>query len=59
MPARGVGSLAQTVAEFIALPPHLMLFCGMALGYMNREHPINRLSADRADPSEYMTIRGF
>lgn len=49
----------KTVAEFIGLPSHLMLFCGMALGYMDREHPINRLRADRADPSEFMTIRGF
>lgn len=49
----------KTIAEFIGLPSHLMLFCGMALGYMDREHPINRLRADRADPSEFMTIRGF
>jgi hypothetical protein len=49
----------KTVAEFIGSPSHLMLFWGMALGYMDPEHPINRLRADRAGLSEFMTIRGF
>lgn len=49
----------KTVAEFIGMPSHLMLFCGMALGYMDGEHPINTLRTDRADASEFMTIRGF
>ncbi|QQO23541.1 nitroreductase family protein [Bradyrhizobium diazoefficiens] len=49
----------KTGAEFIGLPSHLMLFCGMALGYVDRERPINRLRADRADPSEFATIRRF
>lgn len=49
----------RTVAEFIELPPHLMLFCGMALGYADEEQQINSLRADRAEPSEFMTIVGF
>ncbi|MBR0836887.1 nitroreductase [Bradyrhizobium manausense] len=49
----------KTVAEFIGLPPHLMLFCGMALGYMDPEHPINSLRADRADLSEFATFIGL
>ncbi|MGY3622117.1 hypothetical protein ACVJGD_008313 [Bradyrhizobium sp. USDA 10063] len=57
--ARGWALWHTTVAEFIGLPSHLMLFCGMALGYMDREHPINSLRADRADLSEFATISGF
>ncbi|MHC4047831.1 nitroreductase [Bradyrhizobium xenonodulans] len=49
----------KTVAEFIGLPSHLMLFCGMALGYMDPAHPINSLRADRADLSEFTTFIGF
>ncbi|WP_198024799.1 hypothetical protein [Bradyrhizobium sp. Cp5.3] len=49
----------KTVGEFIALPPHLMLFCGMALGYVDQGHPINSLRADRADLSEFATISGL
>ncbi|MBR0724957.1 nitroreductase [Bradyrhizobium manausense] len=49
----------KTVGEFIGLPPHLMLFCGMALGYMDPEHPINSLRADRADLSEFATFQGL
>ncbi|MGB3864791.1 MAG: nitroreductase [Xanthobacteraceae bacterium] len=49
----------RTVAEFIKLPPHLMLFCGMALGFADWEHPINTMRADRAEPSEFMTTVGF
>ncbi|MBR0781894.1 nitroreductase [Bradyrhizobium iriomotense] len=49
----------KTIAEFIGLPPHLMIFCGMALGYVDPEHPINNLRTDRADLSEFATIRGF
>ncbi|MBR0859225.1 nitroreductase [Bradyrhizobium liaoningense] len=49
----------KTVAEFIGLPPHLMLFCGMALGYKDPQHPINTLRADRADLSEFATFKGL
>jgi len=49
----------RTIAEFIALPPHLMIFCGMALGYADAEHPINSLRTERADLPEFATLRGF
>ncbi|WP_349817261.1 MULTISPECIES: nitroreductase family protein [unclassified Bradyrhizobium] len=49
----------RTIAEFIALPPHLMIFCGMALGYADAEHPINSLRTERADLSEFATLRGL
>jgi len=49
----------RTVAEFLGLPAELMLFSGMALGYRDESHPINRLRTDRAPLEEFATFRGF
>jgi nitroreductase len=49
----------KTITEFVELPANLMIFCGMALGYPHPEHPINSPRTDRADPAEYITMRGF
>jgi nitroreductase len=46
----------RTVAEFIGLPPELMLFCGMALGFRDETAPINRLRTDRASLEEFATF---
>lgn len=48
-----------TVREFLGLPPELMLFCGLALGYANAGHPVNRLRTERAPLEEFATLRGF
>ena len=31
----------KSIGEFLKLPPELMLFAGMALGYRDADHPIN------------------
>jgi nitroreductase len=49
----------KTVAEFLQLPPQVMLFCGMALGYMDESAPINSLRTDRALLQEFATLHGF
>ncbi len=49
----------RTVGEFLGLPPELMLFCGMALGYMDTSHPINGARVPRAPISEFAIFRGF
>jgi nitroreductase len=49
----------RTVGEFLHLPPHLMLFCGMALGYRDESAPINRLRTERAPLEEFATLLGF
>jgi nitroreductase len=49
----------KTVAEFLELPPDHMLFCGMALGYMDESAPINSLRTQRAALEEFATLRGF
>lgn len=51
--------LPQTVGECLQLPPHEILFCGMALGYADQEHPSASLVTDRAGLDEYVSFRGF
>jgi nitroreductase len=38
---------SETVARFMETPDHLMLFCGMAIGYADESHPANRLRSPR------------
>jgi len=47
----------RTVSEFLRVPPELMLFSGMALGYRDESAPINRLHTDRAPLEELATLR--
>lgn len=49
----------RTVQEFLRLPPELMLFSGMALGYRDESAPINALRTDRAALEEIADLRGF
>lgn len=49
----------KTVAEFVGMPPELMLCCGMALGYMDESAPVNGLRTRRAGLEEFATLRGF
>lgn len=37
----------KTVSEFVGAPDELMLFCGLAIGYRDPDHPVNRLVSDR------------
>lgn len=49
----------KTIAEFVNMPPELMLFCGMGLGYMDETAPINGLRTDRAPLEEWASFSGF
>ncbi|RPI13277.1 MAG: nitroreductase [Lysobacterales bacterium] len=49
----------STVGEFLGLPPELMIFSGMAVGFRDESAPINRLRTDRATLEEFATLRGF
>ncbi len=49
----------RTVGEYLALPPELMLFSGMALGYRDESASINRLRTERAPLEEVAELRGF
>lgn len=49
----------QTVAKFLNLPADHMLFSGMAVGYRDPEHPINRLRASRDPFEQWGELLGF
>jgi nitroreductase len=49
----------KTAGEFFAIPPELMLFCGMGIGHMDEAHPINTLRTDRAPLGEFATFVGI
>lgn len=46
----------ETVARHLNPPDDWMLFCGMGLGYMDEEAPINGLRTDRASVDEIATF---
>jgi nitroreductase len=49
----------RAVTEFLAVPAGLMLFSGMALGYMDESHAINTLRTDRERLEGFSSLRGF
>ena len=49
----------RSLGEFLPLPPELMLFCGLAIGYRDESAPINRLRTERAALQEFASFRGF
>lgn len=49
----------RTMRAFLDLPPELMLFCGMALGYADESAPINAWRSTRAPLEEFATFDGF
>lgn len=64
---RGLGTCAQeswaavheTVGTFLCLPDERMLYCAMALGWPDPEHPINNWRTPRAPLAEFGTFRGW
>lgn len=48
----------KTVGDFVGLPAERMLFCGMAIGWRNPEHPVNALRSKRAPLEAFATFRG-
>jgi nitroreductase len=58
-PQEAWASFHRTVADFLALPPNMMLFCGMALGHGDEAAPINSWRAPRAFLDEFATFSGF
>lgn len=64
---RGVSSCMQeawsvvrrSLGAHFGLPENEVLYCGMALGYADASHPVNRLRSERAPVEEFSTFRGF
>jgi nitroreductase len=63
----GLGSCAQeswaavhpVVTHALDIPPERMLYCGLALGYPDREHPINGFRTQREPLEGFASFRGF
>lgn len=49
----------RTLKDFLNPPDELMLFTGMAIGYEDKEDPVNRLRARRAELDEFCQFRGL
>ncbi len=46
----------RTVGEFCKVPDEWMLFCGMAIGHADPEHPVNRLLTEREPPEVWLNV---
>ncbi len=49
----------KTLTAYLELPENMMLFCGIALGHADTEHPINNWRTERAELDEFAVLRGF
>jgi nitroreductase len=58
-PQEAWASFSRTVAGFLGLPAHMMLFCGIALGHADENAPINAWRAPRVPLSDYANFAGF
>ncbi len=58
-PQEAWAALQETVSGFLGLPPERMLYCGMALGYEDRAHPINGFRTSRESVDSFATFRGL
>jgi nitroreductase len=48
----------RSVRELVNAPEELMLFCGMAIGYEDRDAAVNRMKSDRAPLGEFCKFLG-
>ena len=48
----------RTIGTFIGMPAERMLFCGMAIGLRNAEHPVNALASKRAPLAAFASFHG-
>lgn len=53
------GILRPTLKEHFGLGENEMLYCGMAVGYPDKHHPVNQLYTERASVDEIAELKGF
>jgi nitroreductase len=53
------GALRPSLARHFTLPEEEMVYCGMALGHPDNEHPVNQLRAERVPVEEFAAFHGF
>jgi nitroreductase len=47
-----------TIREVVGVPENELVFCGVALGYADPEHPINALRTERAGLEDFAVFQG-
>ena len=52
-PQAAIGDYPDTVRGNLALPDHLLVMCGMALGYADKQHPVNNYRTEREPVSVF------
>lgn len=58
-PQESWSDFPDTVAKHCGLADDVILFSGMALGYRDPDHPLNKLRTDRAAVDDFVTFKGF
>lgn len=58
-PQAAWAAMPRTVRAHLQLPPELMVYCGISLGYADPDAPINKTRTSRAMFSEIADMRGF
>ena len=58
-PQEAWAAVHETVSAFIGLPNDHMLYCGMALGWPDEGHPINRWRSEREPLESFARLDGF
>ncbi|HEX7669996.1 MAG TPA: nitroreductase [Polyangiaceae bacterium] len=53
------GALRVSLGQHFGVGEHDVVYCGMALGYADTSHAVNRLRSERAAVDEFATFRGF
>ena len=48
----------RTVSAFVGIPAQRMLFCGMAIGHANNDHPVNQFVPERAALAQFASFQG-
>lgn len=58
-PQAALANVSAILRQELAIPPHEVVICGMALGHADPSKPENALVTERARPSEFATFEGF
>lgn len=58
-PQEWMGVYGRTIKAHLGLPDDTLLFCGIAIGHRDPDHPVNRFARERVPLDEQVTFLGF
>jgi nitroreductase len=58
-PQESWARMHKIVRAFVGMPPEQMLFCAVAIGYGDHNHPANRFRSPRAETDTFCKFIGF